>query len=99
MAYGPSATQFSASGFTVGAAIGATAIAGALVAGAAAARASNWTRWTRDALVAGIEYSEAMRQRLFDQLQRANRMISDQRREIIELRAELRVARAQARGR
>jgi hypothetical protein len=98
VAYGSSHTQFGASGFTAGTMIGATAIAGALVAGAAAARGSNWTRWT-DALVAGIEYSEAMRQRLFDQLQRANRMILDQRREIIELRAELRVARAQARGR
>jgi hypothetical protein len=95
--YGGSHTNFDSGSFTAGAVGGAAAIAGALVAGAAACRESNWLRWSRDALIAGIEYSETMRNRCYAQLQRANRTISHQRAEIISLKAELRVA--QARGR
>jgi len=95
--YGGSHTNFDSESFTVGAVGGATAIAAALLSGCAAARAKNWSRWDRDALLAGIEFGELRRAELYDALTDANRTVSRQEREIIALRADLRVAQARRR--
>jgi serine/threonine protein phosphatase 1 len=65
--------------------------------GAYAARAANWARASRGSLIAAIEYAELQRARVFDALQKANRTISRQESEIIELRSQVRVAQARAR--
>jgi hypothetical protein len=97
--YGGSHTSFDADAFTAGAVVGATAIAGALLTGVAAARASNYERLSREAIEAGLDFSEAMRRRMYDELQRANRQISSNERTIDDLTEQLMVARARHRAR
>ena len=87
-------TGFDFRAFTEGAIGGAATIAAAFVAAIQNARATNFARWDRQALVGGIEFSEQMRARVYRQLQISNRKVLEVQSEIIALRAELKAARA-----
>jgi|SRR3954453_3143930 hypothetical protein len=87
-------TGFDARTFTVGAVGGAATIAAAFAAVIQNARAANFARWDRQALVDGIEFSEQMRARLYREVQVSNRRMLEMQSEMIALTAELKAMRA-----
>jgi hypothetical protein len=97
---GGSHTSFDTGAFAAGALAGSGAVAGALMAGVRnvqARRQADWSAWNLAQLTAALDLSEALRERLYEELHEARRQVADRDLTLADMRRLALTARANRR--